>query len=126
MTNKTLVLIDDDSEDIELFVDVLKDVLPSHSCRSFSDACEALDYLKGVENPPAFIVIDFNLKQMDAEECLIEISKIKKLHSTKLIIYSSATPDRSVLNRLKSASTAFFQKPSSIVEFEEEVKRLLS
>lgn len=126
MDNKTVVLIEDDTEDIEFFSDIIKAFFPRYQCFSFTDACSALDHLKAVKQRPDVIIIDLNLRDMAAEVCMEEVRKIRLLNDSRIIIYSSAIPNAGMLNRLTTAGVDFFQKPSSMIELENRMRQMLS
>jgi DNA-binding NtrC family response regulator len=121
---KRVVLIDGDIEDIELFIDVLKSIFPAYTCVPFTDACLALEYLKTCKIVPRIVIIDFNLPNMSVEECIADLTSMERLKDTKVIIHSTALPGRNIVDGFSAMGIGFFQKPSSMNEFETMVRNI--
>jgi CheY-like chemotaxis protein len=90
MLAKTIVLIDDDPDEHEIFQMALEQVNPSVQCTYFDSSVEALNLL--IDFPsvlPDFVFLDLNMPELTGIEFL---ERIKKTHlsSLRIIIYSTA------------------------------------
>ena len=83
-------IIDDDSEDTEIFCEALYEARKNLNCKIFHDGTEALDYFRTTEHSPSFIFLDANLAAVSGKECLLQLRQIQKLDKTKVIIYTGA------------------------------------
>jgi CheY-like chemotaxis protein len=110
---KTIIIVDDDAEDIDLMKDAIGMLEERHVCVSFFDACEALEYLRSDTLVPTLIVVDLHMPKISGQECLDEIRLIQRLRDTPVAIYSSAAPPTTLIKAIQSAGSFFFQKPSS-------------
>ena len=91
-TPRTLIilLVDDDPEDRELFLEVLKEIDPSVSCLTAENGEEALKLLS-VELTvlPDLIIMDINMPFMNGIKCLSRIRQFGKLQTMPVIMYST-------------------------------------
>jgi CheY-like chemotaxis protein len=121
MKNKKIcLLIDDDSDDQEIFVLALEHVTKDFTCVLVSNGSEALEKLTA-ENAdlPDYIFLDLNMPRMNGKECLKEIKKNPSLNHIPVIIYttSSLASDKSETATLGASD--FIIKPFSISQLSE-------
>lgn len=119
----SILYIDDDPEDIEIFQDAIKTVDPSIACYSATSGREAFLFLNGLETLPDHIVIDINMPGMDGKTCLQELRKEKRFDSVNVIIYStnSFSPD---LEHFASMRATYMKKASSFNEICDMIRTL--
>lgn len=111
----TLLLIDDDLDDQEIFELAVREINSAMRCVYASSGFEALDLLKN--NPsflPEYIFIDLNMPRMDGKKCLVEIRKIPRLNNVPIIIYSTADDERSILETREMGASKYIVKPTSL------------
>jgi CheY-like chemotaxis protein len=92
MSEKTLkiVVIDDDKDDIELFLDALHEIndtiecIVTHSCR------QAFNLLEQMDAPPDVIFLDINMPVQDGRSGLLQIKKMAKLKNTIVVMHSTS------------------------------------
>lgn len=114
---KTCLLIDDDIDDQEIFALVLKSLNPSITCITASDGIEAIQKLTMEETlNPDFIFLDLNMPRMDGKECLQEIKKIDRLKGIPIIIYSTSSEQKDILETRKLGASDYLEKQSSVTE----------
>ena len=114
---KTCFLIDDDIDDQEIFALVLKSINPSITCITANDGIEAVTKLTGEETfNPDYIFLDLNMPRMDGKQCLQEIRKISRLNGTPVIIYSTSSNQRDILETRALGANDYLEKQSSMTE----------
>jgi DNA-binding NtrC family response regulator len=109
---KQILLIDDDRDELDLFVQALEEIPGSFYC-SYAEAAEqAMRLLDQFQ--PDYIFIDYNLPRVNGVELLADIKKDKRLNDIPAFIYSThVSPD--MLNQaLKAGAMGCIQKPKSI------------
>ena len=87
---RTVLLVDDDYEDQEIFIEALKEVDPSVYCFCASDGEEALKLLN--EDPifkPDLVFMDINMPRLNGKDVLQEIRKKDPKRSIPVIMYST-------------------------------------
>ena len=110
---KTIIIIDDDSEDVEIMVESVQAIGHGYECVSFMDACDALKYLKETLSIPDLIIIDVNMPAMSGQQCVEAIREIEKLRPALVAVYSSAVARDELMTSFERLGAVFFQKPSS-------------
>ncbi|AXY75610.1 response regulator [Paraflavitalea soli] len=114
---KICFLIDDDIDDQEIFTLVLESVNPSITCITASDSIEAVQKLTTEETfNPDYIFLDLNMPRMSGKECLQEIKKIDRLKEIPVIIYSTSSEQKDMLETRALGASDYLEKQSSIVE----------
>jgi CheY-like chemotaxis protein len=121
----TLLYVDDDAEDREIFSDALAQLDPSILCLTASDGEEGLAKLALLLTPPDFIFLDLNMPRMNGKEMLMELKKSVRFGSIPVVIYSTSLlkHDVEVLNRL--GAHACIEKPSDISSLQETLRGIL-
>lgn len=85
----SILYIDDDIEDIEIFRDALIEVNPTIELLTARNGKDALALLGAADQLPKFIVLDINMPGMDGKSCLQEIRKEKRFDAISVVIYST-------------------------------------
>lgn len=108
-------LIDDDDDDQEIFSLALNDIDETIACVTAGDGIEALAKLKGEEQfKPNFIFLDLNMVRMNGRECLTAIRKIPRLDDTPVIIYSTSSEEKDILETKDLGAADYIVKPPSL------------
>jgi CheY-like chemotaxis protein len=84
------LLVEDDPEDQEFFLDALHSVSSSTGCYAVSNGEEALFFLQHERITPDFIFTDVNMPRMGGLEFLKTIKQIETLQDIPVIVYSSS------------------------------------
>jgi CheY-like chemotaxis protein len=92
--NLIVMLIDDSSNELRLFGEILKGIDHSIHYIYMTDGKSALESLSAMEQLPDFIFLDYSMPEMDGIECLKQIKKIKRASGIPVIMYSSAQPEQ--------------------------------
>jgi CheY-like chemotaxis protein len=115
------MLIDDDHEDVELFLEALANIDDSIVCYAANDGNEAF-HLLHTRPKPALIFTDINMPVMNGWECLIHIKRDPKLWDIPVIMYSTSKHPQDIKLAQKLKASAFVSKPGSFLE----IKRILN
>jgi len=86
-----ILLIDDDSDDQEIFAWVIKGINPSFVVDNATDGIEALEKLKDEHYLPDLIFLDLNMPRMHGLDCLKHIREIDRLNGCPVIVYSTSS-----------------------------------
>jgi len=111
------LLIDDDTEDQEIFMMALKNLDHDVKCIMEKNAINALNSLKSGLVSPDFIFVDLNLPLMNGKEFIVEMRKLVDFDAVQLVAYSSSSHEKH--NSLRLGATHFFSKPTTIPLLEE-------
>ncbi|SFQ75139.1 response regulator [Flavobacterium akiainvivens] len=109
----TLLLIDDDEDDRDIFAIALKTAEPDAKLITSANGPDALEKLaEGAQ--PDFIFIDLNMPYMQGGKCLEEIKKIDRLKDIPAIIYTTSSSKQDAEDTLKAGASYFLVKPTSL------------
>lgn len=83
---RTVVIIDDDSDDLDIMRETLNQIDPTFVCISFIFPDEAIRVLKNnLIFKPDYIFVDINMPKITGIECLTELRAIDDLLETPII-----------------------------------------
>ena len=125
--SKTIVLIDDDPDDLDIMKETIEKVAPSTQCISFLYPDEAIRVITSeLIVVPDFIIIDMNMPRKTGLECLQDLRAQAEFKEIPIIIYSTtiSVPVRETL--LKAGATHVFQKPSKYEAWSSVMKKVIS
>lgn len=109
---KKCVLIDDDTDDHELFSIAVRSINPNIKCQFAYDGCEGLELLEREKNnPPDCIFLDLNMPKMGGKECLSEIKKQGVLRDIPVVIFSTSSHPEDSEEAKSLGAAAFMTKP---------------
>ena len=95
MGNKGLiVMIDDDTDDHEIFKMAVDDLDKPMHCLFFSDCESAIAHFSGsAVIPPGYVFIDLKLPRLDGDQCLQQLEKLRSFDNPLIAVYSSYIPN---------------------------------
>ena len=109
---KTIMIVDDDADDREIFIEALKEVDPSIKCLICFDGEDALQYIKSRNAViPDMIFLDLNMPRLNGMQCLAEIRKMKKLDHIPIVIYSTNNNDTQKSRAIREGAAYYITKP---------------
>jgi CheY-like chemotaxis protein len=107
----TILYIDDDDEDREIFKEALSKVAPYNSVLEAQDAKEAMQLLQKTDTLPDYIFLDINLPGIDGISFLREVKKDEKFKTVPVIIYSTSKDKKEVKACTELGAVDFIVKP---------------
>lgn len=108
-------LIDDDDDDQEIFNLALDSIDLDITCITANDGIEALNKLNiDSDFVPDFIFLDLNMVRMNGRECLTEIRKLSRLKDVPIIIYSTSSEQKDIIETKLLGAADYIVKPPSI------------
>ena len=120
----TILNVDDDLEDIEIFCDAVNEIDPAIVCLVARSADEALQILNSDIELPAYIFLDINMPKVDGNACLREIKKDRRLNKIPVIMYSTHTR-KTDIQIYKELNAGFLVKQNSFNELVQELRKVL-
>src|SRR6478735_1433169 len=89
MTKLSFLLVDDDSDDREIFAEVLNNIDATIDCHLAEDAEMAYNILQQVT--PSLIFLDINMPRKNGWQLLSEIKAHESLKTIPTIMYSTSS-----------------------------------
>jgi CheY-like chemotaxis protein len=115
----TILLADDDEEDMEMTLEALRNSRLGNDLRPTSDGEDLMDYLlhRGkYTNPedaprPGLIMLDLNMPKKDGREALAEIKANPELRNIPVIVLTTSRADEDVVRTYDLGVSSFITKP---------------
>jgi len=131
MTNKSILLVEDNPQDEMLTLRALKKANVANRIDVARDGQQALDYLfrKGdfasrVPDLPAVVVLDIGLPRLNGLEVLERLRADVRTALLPVVILTSSDDERDRLKSYENGANSFVRKPVDFAEFAETVARL--
>jgi len=123
--NKTILFVEDDVDDRELLLDVVKNTHPEVNVAFAENGLKALQYLSEGHQLPNLIVLDINMPILDGKETYKKIREELKIDSIPVMIFSSSQNpnDKALFNNL---GIEFITKPDEFSHFSNVVDHMVS
>ena len=119
---KSILLIDENSDELRLFVAALNELGIAYNCTYARNAEQGLKILAGII--PDFIFLDMGVSA--GVECLAQIRRMSKLRDVPVIIYAKHVSDETRKNALKMGSVVFVKKTSNLKALAETLQMILT
>jgi CheY-like chemotaxis protein len=121
-----VLIIDDDTEDRELFLEALREVDGNIKGISAQDGREAMRLLEHeLVILPDFIFLDINMPIMNGKECLINLKKHRKLKAIPIVMYSTTSDTNEIKDFYKLGAYDFLIKPSNFRNLVEALESII-
>lgn len=117
MSAQTIVVIDDDLDDLDIMADVIGTVDPSANCVTFSDPVVAVNNLSASELIPRFIFIDHNMPIMRGDEVLKKLREIERFSDTIIIMISTSMPMLDSSKFYEAGANYAVEKPNRLANY---------
>lgn len=132
MDEKTILLVEDNPDDIELTLRAFKRSGVANPITIARDGVEALERLgiaaapAGGELPrlPAVILLDLKLPKVDGLELLRRIRGAERTRLVPVVILTSSREERDMVSGYRLGANSYIRKPISFNEFTEAVQQL--
>lgn len=110
----TILLVDDDKDDRDLFFGAVREVDEAIVCVAAGDAQEALLYLQDRANAlPDFIFLDLRMPGWSGQQCLEVIKCDARLATIPVIVYTTSKEVSESVALKKRGAAHFITKPVS-------------
>ena len=127
-----ILLVEDNPADVELSLRALKLNHIANRISVARDGEEALDFIFGRgEHPdrrgeplPRLVLLDLKLPKVDGLEVLRQIKGDPRTRSVPVVILTSSTEERDLINSYHLGANSYIQKPVEFTQFQEIVKQL--
>jgi two-component system response regulator len=134
MTNEAIeiLLVEDDPQDVELTLRVLKSESAKNRIEVARDGEEALDFLfcrgpyshRSPANPPRLVLLDLKLPKVDGLQVLREIKASPECRSIPVVVLTSSAEQRDMVESYRLGVNSYIQKPVDIGQFRQTIKTL--
>ncbi len=121
-----VLLIEDNNEDAELTIRVLKKHNLANNLVHLQDGEAALDFLfaEGSHNVPRLILLDLKMPKVDGIEVLRKIKTDEQRKMIPVVMLTSSKEERDIIESYKLGVNAYVVKPVEFEKFVEAVAQL--
>ncbi|GAA6765528.1 response regulator [Flavobacterium sp. CGRL1] len=125
MSYRNILLIDDDHDDTQFFVEAVQAVNKEAVCLTSENPVKALKELETTEQLPDIIFLDYNMPAVNGLEFLKRMGQIERLKNIEVIVLSTPPEEVMVpwLDR-NNISVKYISKPVRMEELQEILKDL--
>jgi CheY-like chemotaxis protein len=120
-----VMIIDDDEDDREIFLTIMREAAATMVCNVAENGREALDKLTQQFIKPDLIFLDLNMPRMNGREFLLEIKKFDDLRDIPVIILSTSSDKETISEARKLGAQHFISKPDKFSAWEHLLKQAL-
>lgn len=116
-----IILIDDDEEDIELFVEAFKELGTPNEIMVFTDGYKFYDFISTTKMNSFFIFCDINMNRLNGFELkkMIFDNEEIRLKCIPFLMLSTSSASASVLEAYSLNVQGYFIKPNSVAGIKE-------
>jgi len=124
---KNIFIADDDSDDLNLFEDALREISKDSRLTKAKDGRQLMQFLDTIVPPPPDIIfLDLNMPLKNGFECLDEIKHSSKFKHIPVVIFSTSDQSEAVNRVYEQGAHHFLKKPSSFPLLKQAIQKVLA
>jgi CheY-like chemotaxis protein len=132
MFAKTILLVEDNIDDVELTQRALQKSRISNKLVVVEDGVEALDYLfcigtyagRDIKDMPTVILLDLHLPRIDGLEVLQAVRNDPRTKRLPVVILTSSKEDQDLIASYSLGANSYIRKPVDFGQFIDSVRQL--
>lgn len=132
MSNKTILLVEDNPDDVDLTLRALKKNNIKNKIVVAYDGAEALDFLFGtgkfsgrdLSSMPTIILLDLKLPKIDGLEVLRRLRANDLTRFIPVVILTSSKEEQDIVAGYRLGVNSYVRKPVDFIQFAEAVSQL--
>lgn len=125
MTEKTILLVEDNPDDEELTLMAFEQSEIVNTLVVVRDGAEALDYLFGtgrhanrdLNNMPAVILLDLKLPKIDGLEVLRRLRADQRTKFLPVVVLTTSKEEQDIINSYRLGCNSYVRKPVDFTQF---------
>jgi|SRR5688572_20057263 CheY-like chemotaxis protein len=121
---KRVLLIDDDEDDREFFLNAVDTIDPSIACEVAWNGKVAIETLLRNDTLPDVVFLDLNMPIMGGKQFLAELRHHQGLEDLLVVVLSTSSDQATVSEVLDLGARYFITKPNKLSLLEQELRRL--
>jgi two-component system response regulator len=125
-----ILLVEDSRDDVELTLRAFKTNNITNEIVVANDGVQALEFLYGKDGTtltdplPSIVLLDLNLPRVNGLEVLQRIRAHEKTRTLPVVILTSSTEERDLVEGYKLGANSYVRKPVDFAEFTQAARQL--
>lgn len=132
MKNKTILLVEDNPDDVSLTLRAFRKSNIANEIVVARDGAEAIDYLFGTgayagrdpNHQPQLVLLDLKLPKIDGLEVLDRIRADERTRFVPVVILTTSKEQEDMISGYKRGANSYIRKPVDFVQFAEAVTQV--
>jgi CheY-like chemotaxis protein len=132
MTNRLIMLVEDNPDDEELTLRALRQSKIVNEVTVARDGSEALEFLFGegrfagrdVDRMPGLVLLDLKLPKLSGIDVLLRMRSDDRTKLIPVVVMTSSSEDEDVLRSYQSGANSYVRKPVEFASFANAVTQL--
>lgn len=121
----SVLFVDDDPEEFELFSDALQSIAPSVTCTWERNCAGCLERLQSGLIPD-ILFMDVNMPLVSGFDCILEVLKLDHCRNLRVVVYSGMFSDHQMQKLLKCQNIEVMIKPKSFIDLQNSLRQVLN
>jgi CheY-like chemotaxis protein len=131
MNEKTILLIEDNPDDIELTLRAFRKINLKNKIIVISDGAEAIEYLSGegkhagrnINDLPAVVLLDLKLPKVNGLEILKSIRSWNHTRLLPVVILTTSGEERDLVDSYNYGANSYMRKPVDFNQFIDAIQK---
>lgn len=125
---RTIIMADDDMEDLELFADAIHEIEPEVELLKMTNGKSVIDYLsvRQASELPCLIILDYNMPELSGPEVLEKICRDERYERIPKLILSTSNSPAYISECMEQGATRYFVKPNNLKDLHAIVATMLN
>jgi len=132
MGNKTILIVEDNPDDIELVLMALQSKHITNKIDVVTNGEQALDYLfcrgeyadRNIEFTPTLILLDLQLPKVSGLNVLKQLRANERTKLLPVVIFTSSMEEQDMISSYELGANSYIRKPVNADQFEKAIKEL--
>jgi CheY-like chemotaxis protein len=126
MSQISILLVEDDPDDIELMHVALKNLNIQYSLEALNQGDKVMPYLEVCKKFPNVIVLDLNLPKLHGREILQFIKRSEKFKNIPVAVLTTASSQKEKEFCISAGANVFLTKPSTVDGFNKTIYAIMN
>jgi CheY-like chemotaxis protein len=123
---QTIILIDDDQDDLDFMKDAIEQIDKSMVSVGYINPEVAINaIIQKINGIPDYVFIDINMTPFTGDKCLKELRQIPELKNTKIAMFSTCISKPFAKKLIESGANFTFEKPCQYEGYRNVLKQVL-
>lgn len=125
--NGAIIIVEDDADDQDFFLDVLKELNYKNEIIFFNDGQEALAYLMAKTTEPFIVFSDINMPKLNGIELRKQIHENEdiRLKTIPYLFFTTSAEQEAVIDAYSKSIQGFFVKPNTYEDLKNTMKIII-